>query len=233
MMPARLLQPWEVLEIDIQDMKVTSDKNNRYLLVVVDRASKFLAAFPLPSKEAIGVSRKLLDLILMFGLPLSIRCDPGGEFTAEVMQHLCRWLRVSLDYGPANHSRAQGAVERLGGWLHEVLAQLCISWPRRWDDFVPVATWIHRVTPDESLPGGASPYRILFGREPRSHIDAMTQALDGDSFGQGLERTVTDQQRMTQEILRQRHEARNRKRCLLYTSPSPRDGLLSRMPSSA
>ena len=24
-----------------------------------------------------------------------------------------------------------------------------------------------------------------------------------------------------------------RKRCLLYTSPSPRDGLLSRMPSSA
>ena len=30
-----------------------------------------------------------------------------------------------------------------------------------------------------------------------------------------------------------KHSARQQKSCLLYTSPSPRDGLLSRMPSSA
>ena len=125
MMPARLLQPWEVLEMDLQDMKVTSDKGNRYLLVVVDRASKFVSAFPLPAKDAIGVSRKLLDLLLVFGLPRSIRSDPGGEFVSEVMKHLCRWLHVSLDHGPTNHPRAQGAVERLGGWLQEALTQLC------------------------------------------------------------------------------------------------------------
>ena len=34
-------------------------------------------------------------------------------------------------------------------------------------------------------------------------------------------------------FLRTQGHAVNRKRCLLYTSPSPRDGLLSRMPSSA
>ena len=101
--------------MDIQDMTVTSDKGNRYLLVVVDRASKFLTAFPLPTKEAVGVSRKLLRLLLTFGLPLSIRCDPGGEFVTDVMEHLCRWLRVSLDHGPTNHPRTQGVVERLGG----------------------------------------------------------------------------------------------------------------------
>ena len=33
------------------------------------------------------------------------------------------------------------------------------------------------------------------------------------------------------DLLRKFHETR--KSCLLYTSPSPRDGLLSRMPSSA
>ena len=121
-------------------MKATSDKGNRYMLVVGDRASKVLTAFPLPTKEAVGVSRKLLELLLIVGLPLSIRCDPGGEFTVEVMQHLCRWLKVPLNYGPTNHPRAQGAVERLGGWLHETLAQLFTSWPKRWDDFVQVAT---------------------------------------------------------------------------------------------
>ena len=75
-----------------------------------------------------------------------------------------------------------------------------------------MATWIHRITPDEALPGNASPYRMLFGREPRSHIDAVTQALDDTSFGHGLKRTVADQQRMTREILKQRHEARNKLR---------------------
>ena len=57
-----------------------------------------------------------------------------------MMQHLCRWLKVSLDCGLTNHLRGQGAVERLGGWLHEALSHLCAALPRRWDDFIPVAT---------------------------------------------------------------------------------------------
>eukprot|EP00752_Nemacystus_decipiens_P015644 g13961.t1 len=205
-------RPWEVLQIDIQDMKVKSEKGNQYLLVVVDRASKFLAAFPLPNKDALSVSRKLLGLLLTFGLPLSIRADMGSENTAQVMQHLCSWLKVSLDYGPVNHPRAQGAVERMGGWLQEALSLLCKAWPKRWDDYVPVATWIHRVTPDPALPGGVSPYQILFGRPPRSHIDLLAQPLDAASFGQGLDRTVEEQHHMTQEILAKRQETLTRQR---------------------
>ncbi|CAB1111526.1 unnamed protein product [Ectocarpus sp. CCAP 1310/34] len=100
--------------MDIQDMRVSSHNGNRYFLVV-DRASDFLTAFPLPSKEAVGVSHKLLGLLLMFGLPHSSRWGPGSEFMAEAIKHLCRWLRVPLNYGPTNHPPAQGAVERLGG----------------------------------------------------------------------------------------------------------------------
>lgn len=215
MLPARFLQPWEVLEMDIPDMKVTSDGGNRYLLVVVDRGTKFLAAFPLPSKAAEGVSRKLLELLLIFGLPLSIRCDPGGEFIAEVTQHLYRWLKVSLDFGPANHPRGQGSVERLGGWLHEVLAELCESWPRRWDEYVPVATWIHRVEPDASLPNNASPYKMLFGRDPRTPLDQIAPTLDDPTPGQSLERTVTELRQTAREIrtiLEKRQADKNKQR---------------------
>ena len=75
-----------------------------------------------------------------------------------------------------------------------------------------MATWIHRVSPDTELPGGASPYHNLFGRDARSHLDAVTPALDDNSLGQGLERTVADQKRMTREILAYRHAACNRRR---------------------
>ena len=38
---------------------------------------------------------------------------------------------------------------------------------------------------------------------------------------------------LLEDLLRTKIPARDVKACLLYTSPSPRDGLLSRMPSSA
>lgn len=56
-----------------------------------------------------------------------------------------------------------------------------------------MATWMHRVTPDVSLPRGASPYRVLFDRELCSYIDVIAPAHDGASFGQELERIVEEQ----------------------------------------
>ena len=87
MMPARLVQPWEALEMDRQDITVTSAKSNRRLLVVVDRASKLLACFPLPGEETLGVIRKLLELLLTFALPALDPLPPwtrvhfGGDAT--------------------------------------------------------------------------------------------------------------------------------------------------------
>ena len=114
-LPAMFLRPGEILEVDIQDTGVKSDASNKVLLVAVDKASKFLFTFPLPTEEALGVARKLLEVMLLFGLPLYVRSDPGSEFTAEVIRHLCKWLNVTIAYGPADHPRARGTVERLGG----------------------------------------------------------------------------------------------------------------------
>ena len=54
----------------------------------MDKASKFLFGFPLPSKEAVEVSRKLMELMLTFGVPVRMQSDAGGEFTGKVVQHL-------------------------------------------------------------------------------------------------------------------------------------------------
>ena len=39
---------------------------------------------------------------------------------------------MTIDYDPTDHPRTQGAIERLGGWIHEILVELCKSWPWRW-----------------------------------------------------------------------------------------------------
>ena len=96
MLPGRAIQPWEVIEIDLMSVGVESLSHNKYLLLVVDKASRFPFVYPLPSKQADGVARQLLELCLTLGVPKVIRSDGGGEFEARCIQHLCRWLRADI-----------------------------------------------------------------------------------------------------------------------------------------
>ena len=158
MLPARFLKPWEVLEMDIYDMGARSEAENKHLFVIVDRASKILL-YPLPNKTTENVAKKLLELPLTFGiLPLSLCSDSGTEFTAEVVQYLCKWLNVTIDYGPTDHPRAQGAVERLRWYIYGTLVELCKNWPRRWDKYVQTALWLHRTIPNPCLQGKATSF---------------------------------------------------------------------------
>jgi IS30 family transposase len=57
--------------MDIHDMGARLKAGNRHLLVIVDRASKFLFAYPLPNNSAEGVAKNLLELLLTLGVPSS------------------------------------------------------------------------------------------------------------------------------------------------------------------
>ena len=143
MRPARFLHTWEALQIDIQDLHQVSAAGNRYLLVMVDRASIFLLRYPLASNGSQEVSRKLVMLMLTFDVPQTIRSDGGEEFTAQVVSHLSRWLIIALNHGPADFAWSQGAAERVGGSLQQVL--LILSQKSRCseiDQYVLFAYWI-------------------------------------------------------------------------------------------
>ena len=84
---------------------------------------------------------------------------------------------------------------------------------------------------------------LLFSNEKRKK-SVLTQVEDLSlkiNVRRRLIRVTNEQaNRLTQQInvnqrsiSQQRKELEELKNCLLYTSPSPRDGLLSRMPSSA
>ena len=181
-------------------MGARSEAGNKYLLVIVDRASKFLFAYTLLNNTAENVAKKLLKRLLTFGIPLSLRSDPGMEFTAEVVQHLCKWFNVTFDYGPTDHPRAQGAVKRLGGWIPKIFVELCKSWPRQLDEYVQPALWLHRTTPDPRLPGKATPFRLLFSRGCRTQMDA-TSPSPTDEGMDGLHNLIADKNENLRQIV--------------------------------
>ena len=117
--------------MEIRDMGAKSEAGNKYLLIVVNRVRNFLFACPLPSKAAENLAKRLLELLLTFRIPLSLRSDAGTEFTVEDVQLPCKWLNATMDDGPSDHPRAQGAVEKLGDLIHETLVKPFKTWPRR------------------------------------------------------------------------------------------------------
>ena len=210
-----LRKPQELMKQ--QKKTPTCWERHKHPLVIVDRASKFLFAYPLPNETAENVIKKLLELPLTFGIPLSLRSDPGTGFTAEVVQHLCKWLNVTIGYGPIDHPRAQGAVEKLGGWIHETLVELCESWPRQWNEYVQPVLSLHRTTPDPRLPGKVTSFHLQFGRDNRTQMDATSLSPDDEGMD-GLHNLIMDKSenlRQVQKVrkdLQHHHEQRRLRR---------------------
>lgn len=78
-----------------------------------------------------------------------------------------------------------------------------------------MATWIYRLGPDESLPGRASPYNVLFGRGSCTQLDELVPTLDDATLGGRLERTMADKRQMARrkrEAPVQRQATKNRRR---------------------
>ena len=198
-------------EIDILSMGTTSRTGNTYILLGVDRASRFPFAFPLPSEGTKEVARILANLCLTFGVPRNFRSDGGGEFQSEILKSLCHWLKARLDFGPADDSRGQGAVERFGGWLQEMLAELCKAWPDRWDEYVAPACWIKRTLPDSSLQSKMTACELLFGRKPRTSFDSLVPLLDGAAQATSLDNFVEQRKKNlldVRKVLKQREAIR-------------------------
>ena len=98
---------------------------------------------------------------------------------------------------------------------------------------------------DDELGGGdlvvplslvASTPQVINGATSRPGTASMGTSSDGPSEGSGRSLQYNERLARARALNEQKRKVSSnaeRRACLLYTSPSPRDGLLSRMPSSA
>ena len=120
-----------------------------------------------------------------------------------------------------------------GGWLEETLTELWISWPKKWDDYMSVDTWIYRMEPDDSLPNKASRTACFSDANPaHPYTSFLLPWMTRDQWKPWKERwkTIADE---TPRILPQRQaninrsqELHNERILILLTSPGakPRVG---------
>ena len=86
--------PFKPVAVDIVGpIEARSEQNNRYILTMIDYATRFPEAVPLPGIETERVAEALVQMFSRVGIPDEMLTDCGSQFTAEVMQQPPHYLR--------------------------------------------------------------------------------------------------------------------------------------------
>ena len=99
--------------IDMSDVIVVPGMGSyRYILHMIDHASKFRFAAALPNKTAEMVEMHLSQWFSLWGKPQIFQTDNGGEFAGVDVVQFCRIWGVKKTHSRPRHPQTQGVIER-------------------------------------------------------------------------------------------------------------------------
>ena len=159
-LPKEEVSPFEVVSIDIVGPLKTSINNHRYILTMIDSASRWAEATPLSNIRADTIAKALTRCwIHRFGAPRYFLSDCGTQFTSSIFKELAKQFKFQHKHTTVYHPQGNSIVERLHREIKDRLR--CLS--GSWSDCLQEAVWHHnRTDPTDSK--GVSPFQYLFGR---------------------------------------------------------------------
>ncbi|XP_069972952.1 uncharacterized protein [Penaeus vannamei] len=173
-------EPFSRVAIDlVGPFTPASERGNKYVLTLIDYATRFPEAVALKNIDTITVAESLVEIFSRVGIPREILSDRGSQFKSDLMSEIHRLLSVKALYTSPYHASCNGAVERLNWVLKSMIKNLCADHPRAWDRFIPAALFAFREIPNDSLK--FSPFELLYGRQVRGPLTILHELWTNNS----------------------------------------------------
>jgi len=167
-------EPFRRVAVDlVGPIQPASDKGYRYILVMVDYATRYPEAAPLKDVSTETVAEALWTMWTRLGIPSEVLSDRGTQFVSAMMAEVQRLLSVHGISTSPYHAQCNGLVERFNATLKSMLKRCCQEKPKTWDRFIPAILFAYREVPQESL--GFSPFELLYGRTVRGPMHVLKQ----------------------------------------------------------
>ena len=164
--------PFQRVAVDIiGPITPRSKQGNRYILTLVDFATRYPEAKALPSIDTETVAEALLEIYSRVGFPVEMLSDMGTQFTSEVMKEVSRLISVKQLVTTPYHPMCNGLCERMNGTLKTILKRLCAERAEDWDRYLPATLFAYREVPQESI--GFSPFEMVYGYPVRGPMDVL------------------------------------------------------------
>ena len=129
--------PFKRVAIDlVGPITPASDKGHRYILPLVDYATRYTEAVPLKNIDTENMAEALLDVYSRVGVPEEVFSDLRTQFVFECMKEVTRLLSIKRLTTNPYHPICNGLVEKFNGTLKRMLRRLCSNQPLQWHRFI-------------------------------------------------------------------------------------------------
>nr|XP_051190685.1 uncharacterized protein LOC127304013 [Lolium perenne] len=145
----------------------TAPSGYTYLLVAVDKFTKWVEAKPIKKCDGKMATKFLRELIYCYGYPHSIITDNGTNSTKGEMANFYEENGIQLDLASVAHPESNGQAERANqSILHGIKPRLVVPLERAagcWAEELPSVLWGIRTTPNRST--DYTPFFLVYGAE--------------------------------------------------------------------
>lgn len=199
---------WQMVTLDfIEGLPRSSNFNS--ILVVVDKFSKYAHFLPLSHPyTAFQVAILYMNNVFkLHGLPTAIVSDHDKIFTSHIWQELFKLLNTDLRISSAYHPQTDGQTERVNQCLETYLRCFVNACPTKWSQWLSLAEYWYNTSYHSSL--GKSPFKVLYGHEPRHFGIDITQSCSITDLNNWLEERELMQQLVRQYLLRAQNKMKS------------------------
>ena len=197
--------PNERLFIDLTGPHNTTTSGNKYILTCEDSFSRYVAATPIPNKEAVTVARALYDTwVCKHGCPSEIGSDNGLEFVNQIIKQLHEAFQIKAITTAPYSPQANGKIERFHRSLNMCFRVIMEKEDGEWDRYVGTACLAHNTKVHSAT--NLTPYFVFHGREAQIPLDILIPSPNRPSqtMREFTKSTLNNFTRMYQYV--QRHE---------------------------
>ena len=156
--------PGEVIAMDFFGPLPKTNRNNRFILVIIDHFTRWVLVEALKDAKAHSVTKTILDRwIPTHGLPRIILSDNGPHFRSKTTTQLCEKLGIRNIFSTPYHPQGNGIVEAFMKPLKKILSIQISKVGNHWDLCCASAAYAYNSTPHSTT--GRSPFFLMHGFE--------------------------------------------------------------------
>ena len=209
--------PNEELQLDYAGPLLDSFGNSIYILVAIDRYSKYPSAMITRSTGGRKIIKFLKSYIQQHSIPKSIKTDQYSGFKNKLVQHFCLEKNIAQYFCPVGDHRGCGLVERSIQTIKRRLGASRLS-----SDFSNVQDTLRNIIEDirvtKNSVTGVSPFELHFGRPPNTELSIAADRL---SSGIHLDNQRLERDLLTPEQRREQCDSRPRIKVVKKGQSSP------------
>ncbi|XP_064081439.1 uncharacterized protein LOC135198014 [Macrobrachium nipponense] len=172
-------EPFAKVGVDlVGPIEPRSSNGSRYILTVVDFATRYPEAVALSNIDSLTVAEALLEIFCRIGIPREVLSDRGTQFTSEIMEEVYRLLSIRMINTTPYHAMCNGLVERFNGTLKKMLKRMCSEQPKEWPRFLAPLLFAYRDVPQASTK--FSPFELVYGHTVRGPLTFLKELWTED-----------------------------------------------------